>query len=347
MRLGFLKLVECLTSLEFEGASSETSPLSESNIETSTMPEALVVPAPVWEVSDSDSGPALFDDIYDQALGELLANRILAQPTTSLTPIPEVSEYSVLSSSLASAHPASSWDSGDLSPSGSMESRARASRRMLHQLLYQLRQPTDPEPSAAEPRTGNGDSKRRSAEGHPLDTVIHEPIEGSLHTRTSSSHSSLADFLRLETSCDSSRGDLSEEERQLISGQYDASLRDLVAGIQALQRQHLDEAHGAAALASAESSSGSHLAMGSGEAESRIGAGHQEMTHTAEGSSAVSLVASLMAAQMQQLIQSVSASSSSISSHPRSSISVSSAPSHSTQSDKVTDERIRDHAPTN
>ncbi|TPP60524.1 Ankyrin-2 [Fasciola gigantica] len=338
--------VECLTSLELEGPSSEPSPRSESNIETTNMPEALVVPAPAWDVSDSDSNPALFDDIYDQALGELLTNRILGQPATSLTPIPEVSEYSVLSSSLASAHPTGSWDSGDLSPSGSMESRARASRRMLHQLLQQLRQPTDPEFSSTEPRmrdlTGNGDPKQRSTEGHPLDSVTHEPIGGSLHTRTSSSRSSLADFLRLETSCDSSRGDLSEEERQLISGQYDASLRDLVAGIQALQRQHLEDTHGAAALASVESSSGSHLAMGSGDAEGRIGAGHQEMTRTAEGSATVSLVASLMAAQMQQLIQSVSASSSSISSPPCSSVSVSSVPSHTTSSDKTTEEWVRD-----
>ncbi|VDP80886.1 unnamed protein product [Echinostoma caproni] len=337
--------MECLTSLESEGALSEPSPDTES-----AMPEAVVVPAPGWDVSDSDTNLVLFDDIYDQALGELLANRLLNQQPTSLTPIPEVSEYSVLSSSLASAQPASSWDSGDLSPSGSMESRARASRRMLHQLLQQLRQPTDPEFSATEPRvrdlTGNGDPKRRSAEGYPLDPAGQEPAGGSLHTRTSSSRSSLADFIRLETSCEGSRVDLSEEERQLISGQYDASLRDLVAGIQALQRQHLDEAQGAAALASAESSSGSHLAMGSGEAERRVGAGHQEMTHAMEDSPSVSLVASLMAAQMQQLIQSVSASSSSVSSHPRSSASVSSAPSHTTPSDKSSEDRSRDPAPT-
>ncbi|KAF5403569.1 hypothetical protein PHET_02981 [Paragonimus heterotremus] len=283
--------------------------------------------------SESDTGD-IFDETYESALGDLLANRLFIPPPTALTPIPEVSEYSRVSSSRASINPATSVDSGDFSPTGSMESRALVSRRLLHQLLQQMKPPSEPAssseqdtPSSNQPVESDQPGHRLSTGSFPSDVSGQDQGTASLPPRTSSSHSSLADFLRLETSCEGSRGDISEEEWQLLIGQNEGSLRDLVAGLQALQRQHLEESTGV--VTSAGSSSGSHLTAGSSEAERRLGELNREMSKACEDMPSVSLVASVMSAQMQQLIQSVSASSnSSVSSHlPSSASTGSSGPS--------------------
>ncbi|KAF7233383.1 hypothetical protein EG68_04445, partial [Paragonimus skrjabini miyazakii] len=283
--------------------------------------------------SESDTGD-IFDETYESALGDLLANRLFIPPPTALTPIPEVSEYSRVSSSRASINPATSVDSGDFSPTGSLESRALVSRRLLHQLLQQMKPPSEPAssseqdtPSSNQPMDSDQPGHRLSSGSFPSDVSGQDQCTASLPPRTSSSHSSLADFLRLETSCEGSRGDISEEEWQLLIGQNEGSLRDLVAGLHALQRQHLEESTGL--VTSAGSSSGSHLTAGSSEAERRLGELNREMSKACEDMPSVSLVASVMSAQMQQLIQSVSASSnSSVSSHlPSSTSTGSSGPS--------------------
>ncbi|OON23696.1 ZU5 domain protein [Opisthorchis viverrini] len=232
-----------------------------------------------------------FEDTYENVLSEILSNRSLVQQPVSLTPIPEVSEYSLLSSSLASAHPGGSWDSADFSPSASSDGRALASRRLLHQLLQQLRssETTNPEEDiSVQGSESDRVQKRSSFASSPSETGMMDPTGGSGHLRPASSHSSLLNFLRLEASCEGSRGDLSEEERQLAFGQNETSLRDLIAGLQALHKQHLDDETSSAPLESGESSLGSQLASSSGDMERRVGAVNREMLKASEASPSVS-----------------------------------------------------------
>ncbi|KAA3678593.1 ankyrin [Paragonimus westermani] len=321
----------------FLDGSAQTSPSGRGPFEDGS--DVRLSEAVIRHGSESDTGD-IFDETYEPPLGDSLANRFFIPPPTSLTPIPEVSEYSRISSSRASFNPATSMDSGDFSPTGSLESRALVSRRLLHQLLQQMKPPSEPAssseqdtPSSNQPVESDQPGHRLSSGSFPSDVSGQDHGTASLPPRTSSSHSSLADFLRLETSCEGSRGDISEEEWQLLIGQNEGSLRDLVAGLQALQRQHLDESAGL--VTSARSSSGSHLTAGSSEAERQLGALNREMSRACEDMPSVSLVASVMSAQMQQLIQSVSASSnSSVSSHLPSSASTGSSGPSANNSEK-------------
>ncbi|VDP97570.1 unnamed protein product [Trichobilharzia regenti] len=228
-----------------------------------------------------------YDTFYNALNDNVLHCRPLLQP---LTPIPETSEYSTRSS-IASVNPFKSWQSSDLSPSESFENRSGLSRRLLYPYIQPNRSSHEsfggPEKSLKNPVMSvrnipsnhtESDRARRSYESHSSDGHDgNADLTGSL--RTHSSRSSLAEFLRLETSCDGSRGDLCyEEERQLILSQHDLALQELIQSIQDLQRKHLDETTsgddgvsgrgGLATLASADGSSSSHIAMGSNDADS-------------------------------------------------------------------------------
>ncbi|CAH8614852.1 unnamed protein product [Heterobilharzia americana] len=228
-----------------------------------------------------------YDAFYNTALGDnILHCRPLLQP---LTPIPETSEYSTRSS-IASVNPFKSWQSSDLSPSESFESRSGIPRRLLYPYIQSNRLSHEsfsgPEKSMKNPimsvrhlssSHSEPDRIRRSYESHSLESGGHDcNIDLASSLRTHSSRSSLAEFLRLETSCDGSRGDLcDEEEEQLTLGQQDLGLQELVHSIQQLQKQHLDEptygGGGLVTLASADGSSSSPLALGSDEIDRRIG----------------------------------------------------------------------------
>ncbi|CAH8870645.1 unnamed protein product [Trichobilharzia szidati] len=249
----------------------------------------IIIPSGEYrEISESTEPPyGDYDTFYNALNDNILLCRPLLQP---LTPIPETSEYSTRSS-IASVNPFKSWQSSDLSPSESFENRSGLSRRLLYPYIQPNRSSHEsfggPEKSIKNPVMSvrnipsnhtESDRARRSYESHSSDGHDgNADLTGSL--RTHSSRSSLAEFLRLETSCDSSRGDLCyEEERQLVLSQHDLALQELIQSIQDLQRKHLDETtsgddgvsgrHGGlATLASADGSSSSHIAMGSSDAD--------------------------------------------------------------------------------
>nr|CAH8871652.1 unnamed protein product [Trichobilharzia regenti] len=249
----------------------------------------IIIPSGEYrETSESTEPPyGDYDTFYNALNDNVLHCRPLLQP---LTPIPETSEYSTRSS-IASVNPFKSWQSSDLSPSESFENRSGLSRRLLYPYIQPNRSSHEsfggPEKSLKNPVMSvrnipsnhtESDRARRSYESHSSDGHDgNADLTGSL--RTHSSRSSLAEFLRLETSCDGSRGDLCyEEERQLILSQHDLALQELIQSIQDLQRKHLDETTsgddgvsgrgGLATLASADGSSSSHIAMGSNDADS-------------------------------------------------------------------------------
>ncbi|CAH8650718.1 unnamed protein product [Schistosoma haematobium] len=287
-----------------------------------------------------DSTEILFDDTYyNNMLGDLLQGRSILEP---LTPIPETSEYSTRSS-VTSINPSKSWQSSDLSPSDSIEIRpgggavTNVSRRLLHPFSHSNRTSHEsfsgPQKSFKIPALSvhsissihsEPDRIRRSYEAHSMESPgqdCHMDLSSSLRTHSSRS-SSLAEFLRLETSCDGSRGDLridvdNDDDERLC--EHDQNLHDLIQSIQELQRQHLDESTGLITPPSGdEDSSNSRLAIGSNDIDRQIG----ESIRNAELESSVSLLSASSLPQvnttsrseMQQLLQPIYMSSSSLNS---------------------------------
>ncbi|CAH8617120.1 unnamed protein product [Schistosoma intercalatum] len=287
-----------------------------------------------------DSTEILFDDTYyNNMLGDLLQGRSTLEP---LTPIPETSEYSTRSS-VTSINPSKSWQSSDLSPSDSIEIRpgggavTNVSRRLLHPFSHSNRTSHEsfsgPQKSFKNPALSvhsissihsEPDRIRRSYEAHSMESPgqdCHMDLSSSLRTHSSRS-SSLAEFLRLETSCDGSRGDLcidvdNDDDKRLC--EHDQNLHDLIQSIQELQRQHLDESMGLITPPSGdEDSSNSRLAIGSNDIDRQIG----ESIRNAELESSVSLLSASSLPQvnttskseMQQLLQPIYMSSSSLNS---------------------------------
>ncbi|VDP19678.1 unnamed protein product [Schistosoma margrebowiei] len=292
-----------------------------------------------------DSTEILFDDTYyNNMLGDLLQGRSILEP---LTPIPETSEYSTRSS-VTSINPSKSWQSSDLSPSDSIEIRpggvigggavTNVSRRLLHPFSHSNRTSHEsfsgPQKSFKNPALSvhsissihsEPDRIRRSYEAHSMESPgqdCHMDLSSSLRTHSSRS-SSLAEFLRLETSCDGSRGDLcidvdnDDDDKRLC--EHDQNLHDLIQSIQELQRQHLDESAGLITPPSGdEDSSNSRLAIGSSDIDRQIG----ESSRNAELESSVSLLSASSLPQvnttskseMQQLLQPIYMSSSSLNS---------------------------------
>lgn len=289
-----------------------------------------------------DSTEILFDDTYyNNMLGDLLQGRSILEP---LTPIPETSEYSTRSS-VTSINPSKSWQSSDLSPSDSIEIRpgggavTNVSRRLLHPFSHSNRTSHEsfsgPQKSFKNPALSvhsissihsEPDRIRRSYEAHSMESPgqdCHMDLSSSLRTHSSRS-SSLAEFLRLETSCDGSRGDLcidvdndDDDDKRLC--EHDQNLHDLIQSIQELQRQHLDESTGLITpLSGDEDSSNSRLAIGSNDIDRQIG----ESIRNAELEPSVSLLSASSLPQvnttarseMQQLLQPIYMSSSSLNS---------------------------------
>ncbi|CAH8591301.1 unnamed protein product [Schistosoma turkestanicum] len=309
-------------------------------------PDSVLI-IPQMEPLDSTEVPSLDDTYYNNMLGDFLQGRSLLEP---LTPIPEISEYSTRSS-VTSINPSKSWQSGDLSPSESIESRpsgvfgygatGSVSRRLMHPYLHPNRASQDsfsgPQKSFKNPALSvhslssthsEPDRVRRSYETHSVESPsqdCHMDLSSSLRTHSSRS-SSLAEFLRLETSCNGSRGDLcidddnsDDEDKRLIVSEHDQSLRDILQSIQELQKQHIDKSLSLITSPSGdEDSSNSRLAIGSNEIEYQIGESVRnpelESPVLLLSSSSLPLVQTTSKSEMQQLPQTVSMSSSSLNS---------------------------------
>ncbi|KAH8863464.1 Ankyrin-3 [Schistosoma japonicum] len=269
--------------------------------EDSDFPDQIIVIPQMEQLIDS-SEISSFDDAYYNMSGDLLHSRPLLEP---LTPIPEISEYSTRSS-VTSVNPSKSWQSSDLSPSESIESRSggvsagggTASRRLFHSYLHPNRASHEsfngPQKSFKNPVSSvrsissthsEPDHIRRSYETHSMESTgqdYHLDLSNSLRTHSSHS-SSLAEFLRLETSCNGSRGDDlcvdtdddDDEDKQLTLGQHDQNFHDLIRSIQELRRQHLHESVGLFASSPSVdddiSSSNSRLAIGSSDIDHHAG----------------------------------------------------------------------------
>uniref|UniRef100_A0A3Q0KV06 Uncharacterized protein n=1 Tax=Schistosoma mansoni TaxID=6183 RepID=A0A3Q0KV06_SCHMA len=305
-------------------------------------PDRVIV---IPQTEPVDSTEILLDETYyNNMLGDLLQGRSILEP---LTPIPEISEYSTRSS-VTSINPSKSWQSSDLSPSESIEIRpggviggstaTNVSRRLLHPFLHSNRTSHEsfsgPQKSFKNPALSvhsissihsEPDRIRRSYETHSMESPgqdCYMDLSSSLRTHSSRS-SSLAEFLRLETSCDGSRGDLcvddvdNDDDKRLC--EHDQSLHDLIQSIQELQKQHLDESTGLITpLSGDEDSSSSRLAIGSSDIDRQIG----ESIRNAELESSVPLLSASSLPQvnttskseMQQLLQPIYMNSSSLSS---------------------------------
>ncbi|VDO68183.1 unnamed protein product, partial [Schistosoma mattheei] len=309
------------------------------NDDTYEFPDRVIA---IPQMEPVDPTEILFDDTYyNNILGDLLQGRSILEP---LTPIPETSEYSTRSS-VTSINPSKSWQSSDLSPSDSIEIRpgggavTNVSRRPLHPFSHSNRTSHEsfsgPQKSFKNPALSvhsissihsEPDRIRRSYEAHSMESPgqdCHMDLSSSLRTHSSRS-SSLAEFLRLETSCDGSRGDLcidvdndDDDDKRLC--EHDQNLHDLIQSIQELQRQHLDESTGLITPPSGdEDSSNSRLAIGSNDIDRQIG----ESIRNAELESSVSLLSASSLPQvnttsrseMQQLLQPIYMSSSSLNS---------------------------------